>query len=376
MEMAVDITQELKLEDELKEAYAIMETFIASSRDAIFAVDENGNVNIFNRAARKIFRIPDDHKVTGTQLESMLPEGFIERVSRSSEYVYLPETEISTSDDERIPVRLVGVHLLVKDKRIGMAFLVQDIREIKQLEKDKLEAERLAAVGQTVAGLAHGVKNLVTGLEGGMYMLNTGMNKGNVERVQEGMEILVRNIDRISAFVKAFLGFAKGREIRVEVSDPAAVAAEVVAMYAPKAKEHGIELINEQNGRIEPAPIDRDGMHECLTNLVGNAIDACLMSEDKDTCHVRVRTFEKDGVIIYEVVDDGCGMDYEVKRKVFTSFFTTKGLGGTGLGLLTTKKIVQEHGGKIDVESEPGQGTVFRITLPRNRLPKTVEHAD
>ncbi len=69
-------------------------------------------------------------------------------------------------------------------------------------------------------------------------------------------------------------------------------------------------------------------------------------------------------------------MDYEVKRKVFTSFFTTKGLGGTGLGLLTTKRIVQEHGGKIDMESEPGQGTIFRITLPRDRLPKIMEEKE
>ena len=83
-----------------------------------------------------------------------------------------------------------------------------------------------------------------------------------------------------------------------------------------------------------------------------------------------VRTFEENGVIIYEVVDNGSGMDYEVKKKVFTTFFTTKGLGGTGLGLLMTKKNIQEHGGKIEMESEKGEGTTFRIRLPRNRLPQ------
>lgn len=373
MEMAVDITQEMTLEDELKEAYTIMESFIASSRDGIFALDEQGDVNIFNRAARKIFNVPVSQKMSGERLKTMLPRGFIEKVSESSVPVYLRETEIETMDGESLPVRLVGVQLLVGAKSIGMAFSIQDLREIKQLEKDKLEAERLAAVGQTVAGLAHGVKNLVTGLEGGMYMLSTGINKGKIERIQDGMDILARNIERISMFVKAFLGFAKGREIRVETSDPAEVANEVVAMYSPKAKESGIELINEKIGEIAPAPIDHDGMHECLTNLVGNAIDACLMSEDKSRCHVWMRTFEQDGDIIYEVADDGCGMDYEVKRKVFTSFFTTKGLGGTGLGLLMTKKIVQEHGGTIELESEAGQGTTFRITLHRDRLPKTVE---
>jgi signal transduction histidine kinase len=376
MEMAVDVTQEMALEDELKEAYTIMESFIASSRDGIFALDENGDVNIFNRAARKIFNVPVSQKMSGERLKAMLPPGFIEEVSGSSAPVYLRETEITTMDDETLPVRLVGVQLLVSERSIGMAFSIQDLREIKQLEKDKLEAERLAAVGQTVAGLAHGVKNLVTGLEGGMYMLSTGMNKAKVERIQQGLEILERNIERISAFVKAFLGFAKGREIQVKLTNPAEVADEVVAMYAPKAKENGIELIDEKIGEIAPAPIDHDGMHECLTNLVGNAIDACLMSEKGEQCHVWVRTFEENGTIVYEVIDDGCGMDYEVKRKVFTSFFTTKGLGGTGLGLLMTRKIVQEHGGAIDLESEPNQGTTFRITLPRSRLPKTVDNEE
>jgi PAS domain S-box-containing protein len=376
MEMAVDITQELKLEDELKEAATTMEEFISSSRDGIFAVDEEGAVNIFNSAARDLFCAPADLKVSRERLDQMLPDGFLDKVANSSDHVFLPETEIKTFEDETLPVRLIGIPLLVDGRHIGMAFSVQDLRERKRLERDKLEAERLAAVGQTVAGLAHGVKNLITGLEGGMYMLTTGMNKSKIERIKDGMEALERNIERISVFVKAFLSFSKGREIRVEMSDPAMVAKEVVTLYSHKAQEAGIELINEHLGEIAPAPMDHNGMHECLTNLVGNAIDACLMSEDEDKRHVWVRTFEENGSIIYEVVDDGCGMDYEVKRKVFTSFFTTKGLGGTGLGLLTTKKIVQEHGGKIDLETEEGEGTTFRISLPREHLPKIIEEEE
>ena len=85
---------------------------------------------------------------------------------------------------------------------------------------------------------------------------------------------------------------------------------------------------------------------------------------------VTVAAREEKGALIFEVSDDGCGMDYDVKKRVFTTFFTTKGAEGTGLGLLTTRKIVQEHGGKILVESSPGEGSLFRIELPRDRLPK------
>ena len=82
-----------------------------------------------------------------------------------------------------------------------------------------------------------------------------------------------------------------------------------------------------------------------------------------------VRCYEQDKAVIYEVADDGCGMDPEVKAKAFNMFFTTKGADGTGLGLLGTRRTVQEHGGHIEVESEKGKGSVFRIILPRDRLP-------
>ena len=372
MEMAVDITQTSKLELELKIAYRFTEAMIATSMDGIIALDRKGTVTIFNSAARKIFNAPRDYVVTKSDLEKMLPPGFIEQASVGPAHLYIPETEVGTLDEKKHPVRLVGVRIGGVEKYMGLAITIQDLQAIKQLEHEKLEAERLAAVGQTVAGLAHGVKNLITALEGAMYMLSTGIDKGKIDRVSKGMEMLDRNISRVSMFVKAFLDFSKGREIRAKLNNPVEIAKEVVELYAAKAQELGINLTHEYPDDIKPAPIDYESMHECLTNLVGNAIDACRVSEGGGM-NVKVRTFEREGVIIYEVIDDGVGMDYEVKRKVFTSFFTTKGLGGTGLGLLMSKKSVQEHGGSIDLESEPGKGTTFRICLPRNQLPQAIE---
>lgn len=369
MEMAVDVTETMKLQDGLKFVNTYLNTIISTSTDGIFAVNEKGKVTVFNPAARKFFKIKDNQVVSRENFTAMLPKDFLAKVFDQREHVYLPEAEVKTIDGDPFPVRLVGNKLMVDDKSIGMAFSVQDLREIKQLEREKLEAERLSAVGQTVAGLAHGIKNLNTALEGGMYMLKTGLSQGNIDRIQKGMEMLARNIERVSVFVKAFLSFSKGREIQAKLCDPAEIAQEVIDLYAVKAEKLGITLTYEKIGDIAPAPIDFESMHECLTNLVGNAIDACQMSDEK-SCHVRVRIFEEYSTIIYEVADNGCGMDYEVKRKVFTTFFTTKGLGGSGLGLLMTKKIVHEHGGTIDLKSKPGKGTTFSIRLPRRRLPK------
>jgi PAS domain S-box-containing protein len=373
MEVAVDITQTLQLQDELQIASSFMESLIATSIDGIIAVDGLGNVTIFNRAAKKIFQVDNSRRITKEDLITMLPIDFLAQVSAGTAHVYLPETEVTTLNGEKIPARLAGVQIKINDVPSGMSISIQDLCEIRQLEIEKLEAERLAAVGQTVAGLAHGVKNLITGLEGGMYMLNSGISKGKADRIGQGMEMLNRNISRVSKFVQEFLSFSKGRKIKANLCDPVKAAEEVVNMYAAKAKELNIKLVHESPVKIAPAYMDNENIHECLTNLVGNAIDACRMSEGEGSRHVLVKTIEKDGSIIYEVVDDGCGMDYEVKKKVFTSFFTTKGLGGTGLGLLMTKKIVQEHGGKIELETEPGEGTTFRIILPRDRLPEPAE---
>ncbi len=372
MEMAVDITETLKLEKELKIAHTFMESMIATSVDGIIGMDSDGEIVIFNKAARKMINVIGSRQVQRNELDYILPKGFLDQISSGPGHVYLPETDIETIDGNKVPARLTGFQIIVDDSPMGMSVFIQDLREMRQLENEKLEAERLAAVGQTVAGLAHGVKNLITSLEGGMYMLKSGMKNSKIERIQEGMEMLGRNIERISTFVKEFLSFSKGRAIVTGLCDPADIAKEVVGLYQTKAKGQGIDLQYMKIGDIAKAPMDYEGIHESLTNLVGNAIDACIMSDNKKS-NIWVRVSEDKGVIIYEVEDNGCGMDYDVKKKVFTNFFTTKGLGGTGLGLLTTKKIVQEHGGKTDMVSEKDKGTTFIMRLPRNRLPKPAE---
>ena len=137
-------------------------------------------------------------------------------------------------------------------------------------------------------------------------------------------------------------------------------------LFGEKAAQAGIQLGVDLQAEIPAAPLDEDGIYTCLANLVSNAIDACLLSDRKRQYVVTISSREEDGMLVYEVVDNGQGMDYEISRKVFSKFFTTKGSDrGTGLGLLTTKKIVHQHGGRISFTSKEGEGSVFRIELPR-----------
>ncbi|MFH1610254.1 MAG: ATP-binding protein [Candidatus Bipolaricaulota bacterium] len=204
-----------------------------------------------------------------------------------------------------------------------------------------------------------------------MYAVNTGIELGDDERIARGWVTLQENVERISKFVKEFLDFAKGRKSTVAMVDPNAAARDVQGLYQEKAAQAGIRMELHLQEGLAPAPLDEDGIHTCLANLVSNAVDACAVAAKTRAFVVTLSTREEKGVLIYEVADNGMGMDYEISKKVFSKFFTTKGSDrGTGLGLLTTKRIIHQHGGRISFSSQEGQGSVFRIELPRDSLPQ------
>jgi PAS domain S-box-containing protein len=335
----------------------------------VVATDIADRVTIFNRAAEKLFgRAAMDviGKMTG---ESLLPYEYSNLLRGLEDTMETPETSITASSGEEIPVRFCGTVLREGSEVFGSAVFLEDQRERKRIERERLDNERLAAVGQTVAQLAHGIKNILTGIQGGMYALKTGLQKGSTERIDKGWVRLERNVNRITELVKGFLTFSKGHVPSVAPTDAAALMHNVFTLFEDGAKKNNVKLLLDAAVGLKPVNLDAEDMQSCLENLVANALDACLVSDSIDK-RIVLRLFEHDDTLLFEVTDNGCGMDYEIKKKVFTTFFTTKGLGGTGLGLLVTRKIVQGHGGTITVTSEPGKGSTFGIELPRSRLPK------
>jgi PAS domain S-box-containing protein len=373
IEMATDVTPIRELEDKLQEAHDFFESLIQNAATGIIAVDKAGKTRILNPAARSLLEWKGNRMPSHMRLEKMLPGEFFEEPVSNGNVLDLAETSIETTSSEEVPVRFSAVGLKSRGKPLGRAAFMEDLRQIRKLEQEKLEAERLGAVGQTVAGLAHTIKNLLMGLEGGMYMVDTGLRRGDADRIINGWGVLQRNFEKTTTLVRDFLSFAKGRLPSLEPVDPNTLAREIVDLYRETARQQGVELLLEA-GAVAEAPLDPHGMETSLTNLVSNGIDAVMM-RDEPGGRVIMRTRDEDDDLIFEVADDGCGMDWETKGKIFTTFFTTKGGKGTGLGLLTTRKIVQEHGGRIDVESVPGEGTVFRIRLPRKRLKALAEAA-
>jgi signal transduction histidine kinase len=365
IEMATDITQVRELQQELRKVQDFYESLVCHSTSGILAVDDAGVPEIVNAAARAMLNWSTENLPPPDWLRRVLPEEFFEMEGNAP--LCPAEVTLRPPEAPELPVRFSAVELTSHGRRIGRAAFLDDLREIRRLEQEKLEAERLAAVGQTVAGLAHTIKNLLMGLEGGMYMVDSGFRRNDTQRIAHGWDVLQRNLEKTTALVKDFLGFARGRVPELKPADPNAIAVAIVELYRETARLQGVEIRLEAGAGLDEAPLDCEGIETSVTNLISNAIDAAAMREEGGGT-VTLRTRDEGGDLLFEVIDNGCGMDWEVKGKVFTTFFTTKGGKGTGLGLLTTRKIVNEHGGRIEVESTPGQGSVFRIRLPRKRL--------
>jgi len=356
--------------EEIKRRYEFEKKLIHSSMDGIVATDEKGDIIIFNQGAERIFGYPRFEVVRNKNIVDVYPpwmaKEIIEGLSKGGKNFSWKETSILTKDGKEIPVRFSGAILYESGEIVGSVSFFHDLREIKKLEQELVNSERLAAIGQTVSSIAHYTKNILSGLKGGIYVADTALKEGNMARFKTGWEMIQRNVGRISNLVMDLLNYSKEREPQYQDCFPNDIAYEVCQLMEQKAKDNRIQIVKDFDPSIGKVALDPEGIHNVLLNLMSNAIDACIFDTDKrKKWWVKVRTALDGETIIFEVSDNGCGMDEEVKRKLFTSFFSTKGGKGTGLGLLVTQKIVKEHGGTIEVKSKQGEGSTFTVKIPK-----------
>ena len=231
-----------------------------------------------------------------------------------------------------------------------------------RLHEKVVTSERLAAVGQTVAGLTHCVKNILQGIKGGAFILDRGLQKGDLQRTQNGWEMVKRNNAFMEELVFDLLSYSKQREPEYASADLNALCADICELSAERARSKSVPLTFEPDPALGPVEIDPKGIRRCVLNLVANAVDAGEAAGGAVT--VQTRAPGDDGHVAIRIADTGCGMSQETLDKLFTVFFSTKGSKGTGLGLPVTRKIIEEHGGSIDVQSTQGKGTTFTISLP------------
>lgn len=252
---------------------------------------------------------------------------------------------------------------------IAVANTLAGIIMRQRLAEELVKSERLSAIGQTIAGLAHCIKGILFGLEGAVYIVNKALRKNDMAKLNNGWNMVRKNIDKTSSLVIDLLDYSKPRTTELQSSSPNMIAEEVCELLEPRITDGvsaNIKIHRSFESDMGMVLLDPKGIHRCLLNLVSNAIDACLADEDVGKDFIVEVTTRREGEddLIFQVSDNGCGMDEEAMQHMFTRFFSTKGSKGTGLGLLITQKIVQEHGGTLTATSVPGKGSVFTIQLP------------
>ncbi len=275
-------------------------------------------------------------------------------------------------EDEILEIALKRAEEKISLKRQVKEYTENLERLVEERTKQLIEAERLAAVGQTVATIAHAIKNITAGLTGGIFVLEKGIERNNKNYLRQGWEMVKKNVYRIKDLALDLLNYSKKREPSYKLCNPNDIIKDVFSLLLPEAREHGINFKLELDEELANVWLDPEEIHRCLLNLVTNAFDACTeIGTSGKSKEVVVRSRRaKDWAVEIEVQDNGIGMAKETLEMIFQRFFSTKGSKGTGMGLMITRKIIDEHGGTISVRSQPGAGTTFIIRLPGKDLKK------
>ncbi len=358
MEMSVDITSLKRLQRELEKRQREYQQLFEKVPCYLTVVDKNYQIIQANRLFErdfgkgiglKCFRI---YKKRETRCDNCpVEKTFADGNTHTSEEVWRRDGE---------ETHIIAYTAPLYDNE-GVIYAVMEmctnITEVKRLQSE------LILLGETIAGMSHTIKNIVNGLQGGVYMVDSGLERNKEDRVLSGWQIVKKNVETVSDLVHGILYASKERPPEYKQVDPCELLNEVCDLYSKKAGDANIEIVRDFEGRMPSVMVDPAGLHSVLSNLVSNAVQACEASLG-DNFIVRVSATIVNSNLRITVEDNGPGIAQDVKNNLFRKFYSTKGAKGTGLGLVITRKIVKEHGGSIEVESEPGRGTIFKIVIP------------
>jgi two-component system NtrC family sensor kinase len=359
--------------EELVKSDDFQRRLIQNSFDGIVATNADGVITVFNQVAEELIGTSQEEVVGSRDWRAFFEDGLEkimdlplshERFRRARGFVER-ESAIKRADGRLVDCLLSGISLYEEGKRIGRVFFFQDMREVKKLRQHLIRSERLAATGQAAAGISHSIKNILDGFSGGAYVFKQGRRQENQGKMDLGWDMIERNMEIISNLVKDLLNFAQVREPEYRVVDPGALIDDILVNMG--ILENGPVKVRVA---VQPSSrrlvVDPHAFHQCLTNLIRNAIEAIPKDREGD---VVVGARVEDDMAIFEVSDDGVGMSPETIEKIKGGMYSTKGSKGTGLGLLVIQKIVEEHKGSLEIESEEGRGSTFRIELPVSGKP-------
>lgn len=269
------------------------------------------------------------------------------------------EMAVQTKDGRTIQVLISTAPIRDHQGQVTRVMeMLTDVTRVYQLQ------EHLASLGLMIGSVSHSIKGLLTGLDGGLYYLDSGISTQNVEEIEEARGIIGQVGKRIKTMVLDILYYAKESKLNRQPVDIKEFAEDVARTVAAKIQDTPVELETACDVSLAEMTVDGEALHSALLNILDNAVDAVLARRAPEEARIIFRVEQADQWMIFQIVDNGPGMDAGTVEKIFKLFFSTKGKKGTGLGLCIAKKIVEQHGGTITVDSKPGRGTHFTIRIP------------
>jgi two-component system sensor histidine kinase PilS (NtrC family) len=353
--------QELETrQKDLRDLQAFKDLIFQSAGTGLIALDRAHRITAFNRAAEEITGVTAARAIGDdwtTLVGAAAPLTAIEVTIDSNPRASLRhETALRRPDGSTVPVQMTFSALRSGEgERLGLIAACEDLSAIRAMESRMRQADRLATVGRMAANIAHEIRNPLASLTGAIEVLTS---PHTAEDARERLsQIVARESERLNHIIKNFLEYARPAPLSIAIFDVAAAAEEVLLLLEHRASPGSLKVMRE----FPPSvlwPVDAQQFRQILWNLCLNAVEA--MPEGGE---LRVAVAVRGETLEITVSDTGEGIAAGDIAHVFEPFFSTKSE-GTGLGLALVHRVVQEHGGEIDVRSSPGLGTTFTLTLP------------
>ena len=347
------------------------EQVLANLEDGVITLDRDGNVLFFNEAAETLTEISSARAAQRPLEQLFKREPWLVELVRKTrpprQESAHGEGDLLTRWGQKIAVSLTVSPLQGQDGQyLGSVLLLRDVRNRKELEEDLKRADRLASMGTLAAGLAHEIRNPLGGIKGAAQLLRRSIEESSLHKYTD---IMIREVDRVNQLIEQLLDLSRPAELTLEPLNIHQVLEDVLLLQSAAAQAKAITIRKAFDPSLPPITGDRAKLTQVFLNLVKNALESMdgtgtitLSTRVETDFHIRAPGARRHRYIWVDVADEGTGISEDDLPHIFSPFFTTKN-SGTGLGLSLSYRIVKEHGGLMRVESAPGKGTTFKVSL-------------
>jgi PAS domain S-box-containing protein len=350
-----------RLAQESRHTHQRYEQLFNAVPSSIVVLDRRFRINAVNRRFRETF---GEH--TGRLFFDVFRPGIFpvyrDPITRTVRTGEAQQGEMVLTNNEGVKLNVMTWTSPIKTsagKLVQVLAIFADVTQLRKLQTN------LANLGLMVSTLSHDLKGCLTGLDAGMYMIDSGFYRNIPGRIEEGLDAGKLMVDRIRKIVTDILYYAKERDINPVPVDIMHFAGDVAANVALKVRSANIQFNTHYSEAAVEMDIDADLMRTALYNIIDNAVEACIANPAGVENRIDYTVTVDPERVVFVVEDTGGGLSAKKVDSIFDLFYSTKGQSGTGIGLYVTRKIIQKHGGSIAVNSEPGKGTRFDIVLPR-----------